>query len=182
MEPEEGARFDAQLQAEQRKMVEIGRQALVLQAIPIGNPDLIPKRQFQKKKMHGKADGRGLSGAEIAKKDLKAREASLRKTTVTPEADDNDILVLDTPPRAVGESQGGTSIILAIRSPEAPQRAPPMFRLFPEEPSAPPASTAPPALGVEGRVKRKRTHTIAYKQAIEDGELDESQQGKADRP
>ena len=87
------------------------------------------------------------------------------------------------PPRAIGASQGGTSITLAIRSPEAPQRCPSTFRLFPEEPSAPPASTAPPRLATEeGRGKRKRTHTNTYKQSVEDGELDESQHGKAARP
>ena len=42
--PEEGARFDIQLQAEQRKLLQISRQALALQAIPIGNPDPAPKR------------------------------------------------------------------------------------------------------------------------------------------
>ena len=38
MGAEETARYDTQLQIEQLKMVEVGRQALALQAIPIGNP------------------------------------------------------------------------------------------------------------------------------------------------
>src|SRR6266852_9548886 len=136
---------------EQLKMVEIGKQALALQAIPIGNPNAILKWQFQKKKTHGKADARGLGGVEIAARELKARESRPR-TIITPEDGDNEgIVVLDTPPRVIGLSQGGTSITLAIKSPEAP----PAWRLFLEELSAPPASTAPPALGVEGRGKRK---------------------------
>ena len=49
MGPEEGTRHNTQLQAQQCKMVEIGRQALALQAIPIGNPDPAPKWQYQKK-------------------------------------------------------------------------------------------------------------------------------------
>jgi hypothetical protein len=68
MGPEEGARFYAQVQAEQRKILEISRQALVLQAIPINHLDPAPKQQYQKGKIHGKADARGQNGAEIAKK------------------------------------------------------------------------------------------------------------------
>jgi hypothetical protein len=164
-------------------MIEIGRQAIALQAIPIGNPDAVPKRQFQKKKIHGKANARGLSGAEIAAKELKARKARQAREDSNDNKDDEDgMIVLDTPPRATGVSQGGTSIALAIRSPEAPQRPIPLFRLFSEEFSGPPASTAPPRLQAdEGRGKRKRTHTNAYKQSVEDGELDESQHGKAGR-
>ena len=74
MGQEEGARFDAQMQAQQLKLLDIGRQLLTLQAIPIGNPDPAPKRQYQKRKTHGKADARGLTGAEIAQKELKTRE------------------------------------------------------------------------------------------------------------
>ena len=195
MGPEEGVRYDAQLLGEHRKMVEIGKQALALQAIPIGNPDPVPKRQYQKKKTHGKADARGLSGAEIAKKDLKAREtreiiASRERNAVTPEVEDKDegILVMDTPPPSMpaGESQGGTSITLALRpSPEQPRRVPPppirtpFYRLFPEDPQAPSASTAPPELG---RGKRKREHTERYELGVEDGLIDQSQHGALGRP
>jgi hypothetical protein len=182
MEPEEAARFDIQLDNEQRKMLAIARQAVTLQAIPIGNPDPAPKRQYQKRKIHGKADARGLTGAEITQKELKAREAlaSRERTIITPEENvDEGVIVPNTPPGVVGESQGGTSITLAIRTPEALRRAAPtptMFRLFPEEPSAPPASTAPPRLATEeGRGKRKRAHTRKYQQAVEDGDLDQSQ-------
>jgi hypothetical protein len=83
MGPEEGARFDAQIQTKQLKILEIGRQALALQAIPIGNPDPAPKRQYQKKKTHGKADARGLTGAEIAQKKLKARQAVARQAAAS---------------------------------------------------------------------------------------------------
>jgi hypothetical protein len=156
---------------------------VALQAIPIGNPDPAPKRQYQKRKTNGKVNARELTGAEIAQKELKTREAlaSRERTTVTPEEDvDEGVIVPNTPPRLIGESQGGTSITLAIRTPEALRRAAPtMFRLFPEEPSAPPASTAPPRLATEeGRGKRKRAHTGKYQQAVGDGDLDQSQQGK----
>jgi hypothetical protein len=103
--------------------------------------------------------------------------------------DDEDVLIPGTPPRLIGESQDGSTIILAYRpSPEQPRRPPPLrpkapviFRLFPEEPALPPASTAPPRLEEEGRGKRKRAHTDRYKDAVEQGDLDESQHGKAGR-
>ena|ERR1700722_12052824 len=64
------------MQAQQLKLLEIGRQLLT---IPIGNPDPAPKRQYQKRKTHGKADARGLTGAEIVQKELKARETQAHK-------------------------------------------------------------------------------------------------------
>ena len=42
--PEEGARFNIQLQAEHLKIIEIGRRSLALQAIPISNSDPALKR------------------------------------------------------------------------------------------------------------------------------------------
>ena len=189
MEPEEKARFDRQIEAEQQKLLAIGRTHLELQALPIGNPDPLPKPQLRKKKTHGVANARGLSGAEIAGLDLKAREALARKekTAVTPDNEDEGVLVA-----LAGESQGGTSITLAIRSPEQPRQrplvrgplaaGPPIFRLFPAEPSTPPASTAPSRLADEAiRPKRKRQHTERYVKAVEDGELDESQHAKIGR-
>jgi hypothetical protein len=88
-----------------RKLLKIGRQTLALQAIPVNNPDAIPKRQFQKKKTHGKTDARGLTRTEIAGKELKAREAREAREAIsgrerTPE-DDGEVLVIHTPPGAV---------------------------------------------------------------------------------
>ena len=56
----------------------------------------MPKPHFRKKKTFGVADARGLSGAEIASLDLKAREAITRKekTVVTLNTEDESILVL----------------------------------------------------------------------------------------
>ena len=78
-------------------------------------------------------------------------------------------------PRVAGESQGGTAIILALRTPD---RLHPGPDLAPRLSSAPgtepewqlPASTAPPSLGqVEAGLKRKRKGTIRYKEGREDG-------------
>jgi hypothetical protein len=81
MLPEEGARFDIQVTEKRRKMLQIGKKAVALQELPIENPDALPKRQFVKKKLHGRADTRGLSEAEIAGRELQAREA--RKAAAT---------------------------------------------------------------------------------------------------
>ena len=99
-------------------------------------------------------------------------------------------MVLDTPPRALGESQGGTTITvdttLAIRlSPEHRQTAirpwvapPPRQSHWALLEGALSASTAPPRLEeTEGRPKRKRRHTDRYEKGVEDGELPESQYG-----
>src|SRR2546421_2919473 len=155
-------------------------------------PDAVPRRQFRKKKTHGLADARGLTGTEIAALDLKAREALARnKAVVTPDSpleprDDDEVILLETPPRLAGESQGGTTISLALRSsPEQPRHMPgpaPFSRLFSEDPALPPASTAPPRLDEDGRGKRKRVHTDKYKKGVAQGDIDESQHGKRGRP
>ena len=66
----------------------------------------MPKPQFRKKKTHGLADARGLSEAEIAGLDLKAREALAQKarTTLTPDTEDEGILMMESPPGLAGES------------------------------------------------------------------------------
>jgi hypothetical protein len=192
MEPEEKTRFDRQVEAGHQKLIAIGHEHLQLQAFPIGLPDAVPTRQFRKKKTHGLADARGLTGTETAALDLKAREALARKkAVVTPESpcelwdDDEEITLLETPPRIAGVSQGGTTIRLALRpSPEQPLRMTaraPFFRLFPEDPALPPVSTAPPRLE-EGRGKRKRVHTDRYEKGVAQGDIDESQHGKLGRP
>jgi hypothetical protein len=41
---EEGARFNAQVAEKRRKILQIGKKAVALQALPIGNPDALLKR------------------------------------------------------------------------------------------------------------------------------------------
>jgi hypothetical protein len=71
-------------------------------------------------------------------------------TPGTSEDEDEALVLFSTPPRPAGESQGGTTIIVALRdSPREPRQQPPQpkvtafYRLCPEEPDLPPASTAP---------------------------------------
>ena len=95
------------------ELEKISKRYLEIQAVPISGPDPRLRRQILQRKSHGKADARGLTGAEIAARQLNACERAEKAYE-----------------QLEGESQGGTSITVAIRSPE---------RL-------PPASTAPPRL------------------------------------
>jgi hypothetical protein len=45
-----------------------------LAQLVIGNPDPVPKKVWRKKKTHGPADAVGLTSAEIARRDLLAKE------------------------------------------------------------------------------------------------------------
>ena len=131
--------------------------------MPISNPDPAPKRRVVQRKSHGKADARGLTGAELAERAMVTRERAERAALIKKEEDSLQI-ILDTPPhspRLAGESQGGTTITLAIRTPECP-------RVLPRDPPPPllsflPPSTAPPVLG-DSISKRKRTMTDRYKE------------------
>jgi hypothetical protein len=72
--PEEQDRFDRQPETQNVQLVEIAQRHLTLQTLPIGNPDLIPKRQFIQKKTHGRADARGLTEPELADRALVVKE------------------------------------------------------------------------------------------------------------
>ena len=63
--PEEQRRYAHQVDIKHQKLLTIGRHHLELQAFPIGNPDPLPKQQYRKKKDHGRANARALTGAEI---------------------------------------------------------------------------------------------------------------------
>ena len=77
-------------------------------------------------------------------------------------------------PQIAGESQGGITITLALRTPErlrpGPDLAPRVSPPLETEPEWQlPASTAPPSLGqAEAGTKRKRKDTIRYKEGRED--------------
>ena len=109
-------------------------------------------------------------GAELAERVIVARERTQRAA----EEENGLQIIPDTPPRSptmAGESQGGTSITLAIRStPERPYKVSPSSNPFiPPPPSfLPPPSTAPPVLG-EATGKRKRTMTDRYREGREEG-------------
>ena len=72
--PEEKTRFEHQVLQSRIELEEIGRRHLEMQAVSISRPDPQPRRQILQRKSHGKADARGLTGAEIAARQLNARE------------------------------------------------------------------------------------------------------------
>jgi hypothetical protein len=140
MEPEEKTRFDRQIESEYQKLIVLVMSIYSFKPSLLAFPMLSQCQQFRKMKTHGQADPRVLPGTETAALDLKAREALARnKAVVTPESpfrlrdDDDEVMLLETPPKLAGESQGGTSISLALLpSPEQPRRRPapaPFFRL-----------------------------------------------------
>jgi hypothetical protein len=168
---EEQTRFDRQLKASHDQLAEIGRRHLAMQKLPIGLPDPIPKRKYVvQAKTHGRANARGLTGPELADRALaakeKAEQASKKGKTraATPEDNDGVRLIPDTPPGAIpGESQGGTTITLALGSPRRPSF--PLGDL--------PASTAPARQTT--RAGRPRVRTEKVQKAREEGFLPESQ-------
>jgi hypothetical protein len=60
----------------------------------LGNPDPVPKKVWRKKKAHGPADAAGLTSAEIAYRDLlakeKAKKAANRAANHAPESADEE--------------------------------------------------------------------------------------------
>src|SRR5271154_5982665 len=90
------------------------------------------------------------------------------------ENSDSEVMVPATPPRPAGkaqlaeESQGGTTITLALRTPGQLRLGPDLIpRVSPPRESEPawqlPASTAPPSLGqADARPKRKHQGTIKH--------------------
>jgi hypothetical protein len=91
-----------------------------------------------------------------------------RQPEDSPESSDSEVIVPATPPRPsdeaqlAGESQGDSTITLALRTPERLRLGLDLaLRVSPPQGSEPvwqlPASTAPPSLGqAEARIKRKR--------------------------
>jgi hypothetical protein len=155
--------------------------------LPTRLPDKVKKPKWTKpRKAHGKASARAYSGAEAAEIAANRAEQSSRAAgerparETTPEnSSDEDVMVPGTPSRPTGESQGGTTITLALRTPErlrtGPDLAPTAVPTHISSPEADPpwqlpASTAPPGLGqAEAGLKRKRTGTAKYRQGREDG-------------
>jgi hypothetical protein len=172
LQEEERARFDHQLQARDEQLAEIGRRYLMLQELPIGNPDPVPKQKYIiQKKVHGRADARGLTGAELADRALIAKEKAERSAqserdakkckarAMTPKGDDGPILIPASSPR---------------RPPPLPTsrlRRSPSSDTINELPA--PASTAPARLTTGAGRQRVRTWKATEAKAA--GWLPESQ-------
>lgn len=182
------ARFDSQLIKTNKALLDFARQVTEDDLLPIRLPDKVKKPKWAKlRKPHGKASARSFTGAEAAEIAANQAKQGSKATATqaaredTPESSGGEVIVPATPPRpaggpqVAGESQGGTTITLALRTPERLRPGP---DLAPRVSPAPetelewqlPASTAPPSLGqAEAGTKRKREGTIRYKEGREDG-------------
>ena len=136
---EEKSRFDDQILAASDRLKAAGIQHEQLAALPIGQPDPIPKKSWRKKNTHGRANARALTAAEAADRDLRAQDRQNKKLRA---AAPGNVLEEDA------------------QVPVTPEQEPPV-------------STAPARLAgaqeADGRGKRKRTVTEAYRQARQAG-------------
>ena len=76
--PEAQSRLDNTFLQAATNMLQTAQRDDALAQLPIGNPDPIPKMVWRKKKTHGPADAAGLTSAEIARRDLLAKEKAER--------------------------------------------------------------------------------------------------------
>ena len=181
------ARFENQLMKTNKALLDFAEQVAEDDLLPTRLPDKVKKPKWAKpRKTHGKASARAYTGAEAAETAANRAEQSSRaagkrpaRETTSENSSVEDVVVPRTPPRPAGESQGGTTLTLAMRTPErlhvGPDLAPkavPTRVSFPQHDLAwqLPASTAPPGLGqAETGLKRKRAGTAKYRQGREDG-------------
>ena len=179
------AELDRKIAQNDERILDLARDAYEGRAIPVANPLPIPKKKWVPKKAHNKANARGLTGAEIAARELNARERAQR-------VQESKQLALNhtfDPPSsgalyagkevAVVTGRGGE--VLAIRA------TPPLAEDIQQEavegaekgaeegveegteegaeedPLVLPASTAPALLETNVRPKRARGPTLNYK-------------------
>jgi len=74
MNEEERHHFDAQATAiehtSRQQLLLLAQRRVEEQALPIGQPNTIPRRRFIQKKTHGRADARALTALELPKRRL----------------------------------------------------------------------------------------------------------------
>jgi MULE transposase domain len=170
-------RFDSQLIKTNKALLEFAGQVAQDDLLPTRLPDKVKKSKWAKpRKPHGKASARSYTGAEAAELELAADQAERSSKTAgkqvarpdTPEnSTEEGFIIPGTPPRA-GESQGGTTITLVIRTPERLRGPPDLVprvisspEATPEAEVQPPASTAPGRIEI-GEGKRRRTANKLY--------------------
>jgi len=72
--PEAQSRLDSIFLQSTSTMLQAAQRNEALAQLPIGIPDAIPKKAWRKKKTHGPAGAAGLTSAEMARRDLLAKE------------------------------------------------------------------------------------------------------------
>jgi hypothetical protein len=133
-------RFESQLVKTNRALINYADQLAQDDLLPTRLPDKIQKARWLKpKKTHGQASRRSMTGAEAAEQAANRAEKAAARP-LTPEQD--EINEDDGPgtPLFIGESQGGTTITLALRTPERLYRS---HNLVPSLASDAPNSSEP---------------------------------------
>ena len=117
-------RFEARLGKTNRTLLDFAEQVAHDDLLPIHLPDKVKKpKRVKPRKSHGNATARSLTRAEAAEREANKTEQSSRVAgkrparEVTPEGGDEDIVVPDTAARLADESQGVTTITLAMGPP-----------------------------------------------------------------
>jgi hypothetical protein len=181
------ARFDNQLLKTNKALLEFVDKVAQDDFLFTRLPDKVKKLKWAKpRKIYGKTSVRLYTGAEAA--EITANRAQQSDKVVgkqlmrelTPNDDDDEIIMPITPPGLAGESQGGSTVTLALRTPERLHYGPDLTLNVSSARETEPAwqlsaLIAPPSLGLvdepEGRQKRKRQATIRYQEGREDGHI-----------
>jgi len=142
---DERSRIDDQIMAAGKRLKEVGDQHQQLAGLPIRQPDPIPKKTWRKRDTHGTANARALTAAEVAERDLKAKGCRDKKQRANT-------------PESVSEDEEED-----VQVPATPEQSLPPYTA--------PARLALAGEGGEGRGKRKRKMTEAYRQARQAGLL-----------
>lgn len=128
-------------------------------------------------KTHGKASGRlytGVEATELATDQAEQRSRLAANQTAqprTPESDIEAVIVSNTTPPLSGESQGDTTIALAMRTPKRLQGPTELIPTLASEPqSTPEAHVQPLASTAPGRIeqgprKRRRVANKLYRES-----------------
>jgi hypothetical protein len=163
---EERSRFDIQYLKANAAAKDLAERHEELSLIPISQPDAVPKKQWRKKKTHGKANAPGLTAAESSDRDrLQAERLADKRRPTTPEAE-----IERVPMTPTGRKRTNTLVERTPGKPPTHTRAAPGSR---DAPEIPPASTAPPLLYTRAGRERKKTKKLDRARA--EGLLPESQ-------
>ena len=164
-------RFESQLVKTNRALVDYAGQLAQDDLLPTRLPEKIQKARWLKpKKTHDRASRRSITGAEAAEQAAnKAERAAARPLTPEQNESEDDGLMTPLP---IGESQGGTTITLALRTPERLHRSHNLVPSIayealdsPESQAQPPASTAPARIEGEEPRKRRRMQNNLYRES-----------------
>jgi hypothetical protein len=149
--PEAQSRLDNTFLQSTTTILQAAQRNDALAQLPIGIPDAIPKKVWRKKKTNGPSDAAGLTSAEIAKRDLPAKETAERAATATA--------------LKLTKAKAGKLVSRAAPTPTALAPGPvDLTGLGDDEEDAglPPPSTAPPRLEDTALMKRTRGKTLDF--------------------